>query len=365
MNRNRWLKGLLPAAGILLVAAAVSACSGAEKPGPAPSQPPQATATAKPEYDAAYGRQYAKLWAISERGPAIPGLAGGVVPQGLAYWPEKDWLIVSSYEDGDPSTLDVVEATSGKAVKQVSLLQEGGAPYTGHAGGVTVTHGHLWVASGGSAYRIPLADLVAAPDKGKLKFTGSFSTPTRASFNAFADGILWVGEFYNYPDYDTDDSHQLMNNVRGQYNAWAAGYKLDPGTDLPTDASGAGAVTPDYILSLPDRIQGMAVTPDSIILSQSYGRTKDSALLKYARPDLAGAPHTTVKVSGKEVPVWFLDPSNQAKENGSLAAPPMTEGVVPVGDRLYVLFESGSTKYRSSALSPMDHMRVIRLPEWK
>lgn len=365
MVHSRRLKRLLYAAGLLLVATFASACSGAEPAPPPAAQPPANGAPARPQYDANYGKQYGKLWAISDRGPAIPGLSGGTVPQGLAYWPEKDWLIVSSYTDGSPSTLDVLQAATGKPVKQVSLLEAGGSFYTGHAGGVTVTRSHLWVASGGSAYRAPLADLATAPDKGKLKFTGSFSTPTRASFNAYADGILWVGEFYNYPDYDTDDSHQLMNNVRGQYNAWVAGYRLDPGTDLPPGASGAGAVTPDYILSIPDRIQGMAFTADSIVLSQSYGRTKDSALLKYARPDLAGASHTTVKVGGKEVPVWFLDPKNQSKELGSLPAPPMTEGVVTAGDRLFVLFESASLKYRSGALSPMEHMRSIRLAEWK
>lgn len=348
----------------------LAACAGAGPKSGADSDtaPPPPVATAQPKKEADYSAQYPKLWGISEPGPAIPGLADGMIPQGLAHWHEKNRLIISNYvESGGASTLMVVDAKTQALVKRVNLYEEDGAAYTGHAGGVAVSAQHVWIASDGYAYRIPLKELAGASDNGKLKLTDRFPTPTRASYATYAEGILWVGEFYSLPDYPTDKSHRLTNNEKTTYNAWAVGYVLDPKTDrLPEGrVPASGDAVPDYILSTADKIQGMAVTGDSIILSQSFGRTKDSLLLKYEKPDLKGEPHQRVKLGGKDVPVWFLDRKNIAKNAGSLTVPPMSEGIITDGqNRLYVLFESGASKYRPTALSPMDRLRVIRLDDW-
>jgi hypothetical protein len=88
-------------------------------------------------------------------------------------------------------------------------------------------------------------------------------------------------------DFDTPDSHKLKHETEATtYHAWAAAYRLDPKTDLLPPAT--GKAVPDHILALPDRIQGMAVTANSVVLSQSYGRNKTSTLPHYNRPDLAG-----------------------------------------------------------------------------
>jgi hypothetical protein len=214
------------------------------------------------------------------------------------------------------------------------------------------------VTSDGRAHRVPLEHVASAADGGALRFTGRFETGTRASFTTSADGILWVGEFHLLPNYRTDPGHELANRQQGTHRAWVAGFLLDPATDEPVSRG-----APDYILSVTDRIQGMAVTPDHIVLSQSFGRTRDSALLRYERPDLAGPPHTTVTAGGRRVPVWFLD---GAGARGALAAPPLSEGIAADGSgRLFVLFESGATKFRATARAPMDRLRVVRLKDWK
>lgn len=340
----------------------LAACTGGA---PAPTQPdakPPATAPKLKDNESKYAPLYAKLWSISDQGPVIPGLNEDVVPQGLAYWPEQNWLLISSYVDnGTASNLTIVDATSGEVVKRLFLKKEDGKPYTGHAGGVAVSAKHAWISSEERVYWIPLADLAAATAEAQVQFGGSFPTGTRASFDSYADGILWIGEFYTLPDYPVDPSHTLRNNEPSQYYAWVEGYVLDKVTDQPTPGA-----SPDYILSIADKIQGMAVTPDHIILSQSYGRAKDSYLLKYTKPDLKGEPHQRVQVGGKSVPVWFLDRKSLSKEEGSLKVPPMSEGIVTDGaNRLFVLFESGALKYRSSGSAPMDRMRVVRLGDWK
>lgn len=344
---------------ILLAFTFVSGCRSGSPTHPTPA------AEALPEY---YDKQYPDSARISTVGPVIPGLTEGMIPQGLAYWPEQGWLITSNYiEGGKPSTLMIIDVRTQKLIKRLNLYQESGAAYTGHAGGIAVSRSYLWVASGGSLHYVPLQAVRAAPHDGKLSFAGRFSTVTRASFASYADGVLWVGDFYHPPDYPTAPSQRLTNRDGATYSAWIAGYTLESVTDLPASArwSTAPAVPPDVILSVTDRIQGMAITESQIILSQSYGRTKDSALLKYAKPDLASPPHQTVSIGGQTVPVWFLDSASRAPNLGVLTLPPMSEGIaVDEQGQLYVLFESAATKYRATASAPLDRIRIIRLADW-
>jgi len=338
---------------LLLCLLLLTGCAGGAAPTPAPQTP----ATAKPAAKVDYSGVYPALWKVSDEGPAIPGLGDGVIPQGLAYWKDKNWLIMSGYvESGGASTLAIMDAGTQALVKTVQLYQENGSAYGGHAGGVAVSQRHLWISSGGLLWWAPLSALADAPDKGKLTFSGRFETVVRSSFTTYHGGILWAGEFYSAPDYETDDSHKLSRNGL-RYSAWTVGYRLDAQTDLPK-----AEAQPDYVLAIPDQVQGMAVASGNMILSQSYGRNKQSTLLKYKLPDLTGQPDQSVSVKGKSVPLWFME---RKLVTASLPLPPMSEGIIVDGaNRLYILFESGAKKYRPSAVDPMDQFRVIRLADW-
>ncbi|MBE3584536.1 MAG: hypothetical protein IMX01_10550 [Limnochordaceae bacterium] len=363
----------MPALGLLLLPALLAACAGTPAPSDKaePGTPPPAAEgpkePGKAKIDTSkYGIFYPQFWEMSEEGPLIPALEEGNIPQGIAYWKEKGWLIISNYKDDkSPSTLMVVDAAIGEPVKKINLAEPGGSSYTGHAGGVAISGKHLWVSSEGKAWWMTLQSLADAKDGDKVEFGGVVSTVARASFTSFKDGVLWVGEFHLEPDYKTDASHKLTSPDGSKYGAWAVGYKLDPETDqIPI--SQPGPVTPDYILSIPDRVQGFTMTTDSIITSQSYGRGNDSKLTMYRRPDLSTQPHQTVAIGDREVPVWFLDSKTLAGNLHTLTAPPMAEGVDTDGeDRLFLLFESGANKYRPTAASPMDTIRIIHLDKWR
>ncbi|UUZ85309.1 hypothetical protein LJK88_18135 [Paenibacillus sp. P26] len=167
--------------------------------------------------------------------------------------------------------------------------------------------------------------------------------------------MLWIGEFAHGTDYPTDKSHYLTNRDGKEHKAWAEGYKLSANTDLPLAAAGQGPIAPDYILSLPDSIQGMSVQQDRIWLSQSYGRNNISTLFRY-KMSLTDPPQTKVTVNGREVPVWFLDGNNQAEQ---MKLPPMAEGLFEWKGSMYILFESGAAKYRSSSSYPLDRIRIL------
>lgn len=303
--------------------------------------------------------QYERYFQLAKMGPIIPGLHQDLVPQGITYMAQKDWLIMSFYRTGNSaSVLAIVEAASGEYVKAVHLQHIDGTPYVGHAGGVAVSDGFLFVSSDHTLFYTPLHALVNAENEAPIQFTGSLPMETRGSFAKVAEGTLWVGEFAFSGAYLTRENHHLYNRNNVLYQGWMLGYVLDPVTgfipaDTPLDED--GQYVPDYILSIPYRIQGMSISESHIVLSQSYGRTADSHLFIYSNP-LETAPHQYVTVGGEAVPVWFLDNTIQTD---TLLAPPMSESIVLKDNDLYVLYESASDKYVHDCSYPLDRLGVI------
>ena len=90
----------------------------------------------------------------------------------------------------------------------------------------------------------------------------------------------------------------------------------------------------------------MTPAGNKILLSTSYGRTKDSTLYVYDNP-VGSATNTTVKVGGTDVPCYVLD-----KPVKTVVAPSMLEdlGVVYKDGKYSVLVatESGSYNYHGA-----------------
>lgn len=281
----------------------------------------------------------------------IPGLVEGLIPQGVAYLPQEDWIIVAGYrDDGKHSALIAVDKQTGEIVKEVHLNNLDGSAYTGHAGGVCATEKNLFVSNAECLYRLSLETFRSLPASSECAFEEEIPVPNRASYCAYADGVLWVGEFQYGTEYKTDRSHRVKS-ADGTYRAWLCGYRL-------TDETAESMQTPDYILATDERIQGMTVRDGRIYLSQSYGRRNASVIHRFANV-LEGEPHQTAEVNGAEVPVWCLD---SRSADGMLIAPPMSECLCTVGDAVYVLFESGANKYmdpKKPSLNPIDEIFAI------
>jgi fibronectin type 3 domain-containing protein len=309
---------------------------------------------------------YQGLWDISSDGPVIAGLSQGLVPQGLTYYKKKDWLLTISYVDDGirPGTITVTDRTTGELVKSVVLYNTDGTPYTGHAGGVTVSRDHGWVASENHLFSFKLSDLVQAEDNGEIQFTEQIPLPVEAAYTVYDEGILWVGEFYEASSYPTDPSHHIQNRDGEMHYAWMIGFDLERNNDMLSEEHWNGSpdhvAVPDYVLSTTGKVQGAIIQKaalNGVTLSTSYGRANDSVLYRYEYP-LKEDPHAYVAVEGKQVPLWFLD-GHTAKPRQSIEAIPMPEGIVEVQKELYVVFESGADKYRYTTTYPMDRMLKI------
>ena len=109
----------------------------------------------------------------------------------------------------------------------------------------------------------------------------------------------------------------------------------------------------------PKRSQNVCARPgETVLLSQSYGRKNNSALLRY---DLdLNQPDGSVPVGGSQVPAYILD-SRVLREE--ITAMPMTEALAtgPEGNVL-VLFESGAMAYKDGKFRT-DHVWSLKLSQ--
>lgn len=296
---------------------------------------------------------YDVFYASGELAESIPGCAEDVVPQGVGYLPQEDWLLFSGYSSGgDRSSIIAVDHATDAIVKEIYLSNVDGTPYTGHAGGVCATENNIYVANAGTLYRISLDAYRALPAASECSFEEAIPVPVTASYCNYSDGILWVGEFQYGGEYKTDASHKVKSDD-GRYKAWCCGYVLDPVAEKELDVS-----APDYILSTTERIQGMTVKNGEIYLSQSYGRRNLSMIYRYSNV-LPNEPDATAELNGQTVPIWCLDSGVQL---GAIVAPPMTEGLCTVGDAVCVLFESVAAKYidpEKPSANPIDQVFML------
>lgn len=294
---------------------------------------------------------YDEFFSIGSEGPIIPGLDQDYIQQGMDYYEENDWILISYYHDGgQPSIIAVVERSTGNFVKAVKLAKDAVTPYAEHAAGIAVSNQHVWIASWKHAYQLKLVDLEQAVNMDTLVFSDIIELENKGGNIGYEDGILWVGEYGRY-NYSTDATHHMTNRMGQTHKAWMAGFRLNANDTINTTRKrpGTNEVVPDYLLSIPDEIQGMEIIGNKFILSKSYGPEWDSELLVYEL-NLTNTPHaTTNRFGSPSVPIWFLDNQNLIK---SLVMPPQSEGLFAYDGNVYVSFESASPKFTSTTLYP-------------
>lgn len=289
---------------------------------------------------------YDRFLNVKEDGAIVPGLAQGLVPQSLAYIPDQDWFIISGHRDDLSSLVTVIDATTEQHVKSVQFQNTSGSIYHGHAGGVAVSENHLWISSGGRLHFADLEEFINAEHGDTVPFLGYLNVDTRASFVTVHDGIIWVGDFgmSTSTSYETAEHHHFENRNGENHVAWAAGYPLDPDTDLipeTTPLNEEGEYIPKLVLSIGDQIQGILFYEDYIILSESFGRNNPSNLMIYTNP-LDEDPHKTIEINDTSVPLWFLDKLNH---HDTWGLTPMVEETAVKDNKIFIVYESGAEKF--------------------
>lgn len=283
----------------------------------------------------------------SEAAFEIPGISSGFVPQGMAYAADTDRLLLTGYmTDHSASPIYVVDYSTGKLEKRVTLRLEDGTLCTAHNGGLTVHNGYVYVCDSHSpSLRVfSLADLGAAADQSELREVGRVMLENGgdsigpAFVEAGPDGLV-VGEFYIAKQYETPVSHYVED-----HHALAV---LLPYDDSPTGVS----ETPVLAYSLPDLAQGMCFDDQGLMyISESWGTSFST--IEVFRP---GEPTGEIDVLGVRVPMTMLGDANRIS---AVKAAPMSEEIVILQDQLYINCESASMKYLFGRLNGAE--RIFR-----
>ncbi len=281
-------------------------------------------------------------YAASERAFVIPGLQENFVPQGLCYDEARDLFLISGYSsEKEASPVYFVNRTSGEQVKRVLLHKANGEEFTGHSGGIAVHGDYVYIAggSGRCLYVYAYGDLLAAEDGGsvlrlgKVSFKHSDDDYLGSSFVTVDGDRIIVGEYYYPPEYPALDAHQVTTAGGETHGAYAAAFSFSSAHEFGVDP------TPLCVYSIREKVQGMCFADGRIYLSTSYGLSH-SYLYAYAAASVEQAGEA--ELLGTRVPLYVLDTPSLV---GAYKIAPMSEEIVMLDGRLYVMCESASGKY--------------------
>lgn len=274
----------------------------------------------------------------SEKTFTIPGLSDGNTPQGLCYDEStKQFLVSGYYSDNSPSKISVISKESGKEVKRISLADADNNEFHGHVGGISLKGKYIYVADEEGLSVYSYSDLMAAQNGESIQALGVFGTKTEddalgVAFVHVEGDFIYVGEFYREENYPTPDSHKHTTAAGDSNTALILAYRLDENEKFGI----APAIEKAY--SIPGLVQGMCFDEKRrFCLSTSYGLAF-SHIYVYNEPKQEGE----IAVLGQQVPLFVLD-SSVLKTDLKIA--PMSEEIVTVDGKLYVMCESASNKY--------------------
>lgn len=278
----------------------------------------------------------AEYYSNSERTFKIPGVHDGMVLQGLAYDSSTEEFYVTGYRtDGAASQVGIVKDNA--QVKIISLSDENGVPFTGHVGGITLTQDYVYIADGNGLIVYSHADFTAAQDGASVRALGVFSTASdddslSVAFTHVEGDTLYVGEFYREGNYATPDSHKYTTATGDSNTALILAYKLN------ADEQFGISPTIEAVYSVTGLVQGMCFDEEGrFLLSTSYGPAF-SHIYIYDEPKEEGE----FTVLDQTAPLYVLDSSNLVLD---MKIAPMSEEIVVVDNKLYVMCESASNKY--------------------
>lgn len=236
------------------------------------------------------------------RGPDVPH-SPDYQPRGLAYLPQRDWLILYSFDAGQRrSILSVIDRDSGRRVKTLAVQPSA-------AGGVAISR-HLWIThlAGDRHYirRFSLTKLLNARDGSSLAPDAAF--PVRASrYVAIHGPALFVGGESRLYRYTVSPSGRLKPPPK-------------------PSASSASSVSPASWVETPAHVTGALVTADHFLFSRSAGPDESSLF--------------TIQRRSSTLSSTFLIPSQ-------------SEGLTKAGAHVYLAFAAGTRHLKSAPLDAL------------
>ncbi len=276
----------------------------------------------------------------------VPGQTEDMIPQGLTYLPEKDWILISSYDKSEenPSVIFALDRETGNFAAQFNLYTPEGEPWKCHAGGIGVSEYNLYITSDCGVAYFPLSDFDAENGSVKdiaYKDSMNFGQlgKTYSAYVSVSDGILWTGNFYsNSPlspplakmgligeDWVWKPNDEYFNAILGYELSENSSEKEWAALEAIKD-NASKIVNVDNTM---DCIQGISFRKlDDDTYKMYLSRTTDGSL---------GAAITAATVDLNENVATLKESDFKFYDNL-----PGAEGIAFVGDDLHILYESGA-----------------------
>ncbi len=274
---------------------------------------------------------YADFYGKADKEFAIPGLNENFVPQGLDYLTDSQSFIACGYmSKGEASRIYLIDK-DGKAT-YAEMKEQDGSDHTGHTGGVSHFDKYLYITDSDGLDVFLLEDLTSG--KATMQKVGEVKTYNDPAWCYVYGDYILAGSFYRAESYETPMEHRLTTPAGDANTSMITVFKLDAEQPFGIDP------TPVAAISAPDQVQGLCVTDTGeVAISTSWGfatsyiRLYDATKIK---------PDGTFKVNNVDVPLCYLDSASLTR---TIDAPPMTEEIVCLEGRLYILNESACNKY--------------------
>lgn len=284
----------------------------------------------------------------------IPGQnrTDNMVPQGMSYWEAKNWVLISSYnEGGGQSVVYALDFSTGEFVAQFNLFTDSALTeiMSEHVSGIACSENNLYIADAGSTMSyIPLSELNVSRGTvksvytyGTVNLTGELDT-SNTSYASFGDGVVWTGNFHiegssndSYKKYANRDSASLLigydvsgfNSSSEEWNHFSS-LVGNPTHIIPLTSYGI------------EKVQCATVKDGKVYVGTSYGRTNDSNLYIF-----------DVSLSNPTIQMIVADKSRKAcvlTNKKQYTHLPMTEGLFVYGSNMYNIFESACFFYNGA-----------------
>lgn len=276
----------------------------------------------------------------------VPGQAENMIPQGLTYLPEKDWLLVSSYDKSEknPSVIFAIDRKTGNFTAQFNLYTPDGDPWMCHAGGIGVSDYNLYVTSDCGVAYFPLSDLDVKNGTVKdIFYKGTMNLGqlgiTYSAYISVSDGMFWAGNFYS----DSPLSPILAKwGLIGEDWVWKPNdeyYNAILGYKLSGDSSEEEWINLEEIKDKASKVVNVDNSMDCI-QGISFRMMDDGTYKMYLSRTTGGSLGAAISAAVVDLSenVVYVSESN-FKHHENL---PGAEGIVFINDDLYILYEAGA-----------------------
>lgn len=274
---------------------------------------------------------YASFYQNADKEFKIPGLSENYVPQGLDYLSDTQSFLSCGYmSKGEASRVYLIDK-DGKAT-YAELKETDGSDHTGHTGGVSHFDKYLYITDSDGLDVFLLEDITSGKDE--MIKVGEVKTFNDPAWCYVHGDYMLTGAFYRAGDYETPAEHRLTTPAGDANTSLVTVFKLDATQPYGIDP------TPVAVISTPDQVQGLCVTDTGeVAISTSWGFATSYIRLYDAEKITSEGTFT---LGETDVPVYYLDSASATR---TIDAPPMSEEIVCVDGRLYILNESACNKY--------------------